>query len=557
MYLRSVVLYNPKDQSKGKPPKFRGSDAMEVLITSGLVDSEFDAGEILEELEKDGLVIPSKGTLKSPKKVEERKFRFSEEVVKREAGIIEGLNAVDVTGSPAKGSIASYNSPTKAGRPEKRVEWGEDVGAEEALSGKMLKFSVFVIAVGALLFPQELAGACGGALEVEGIKLLGAFVLGISVWSVIGKEGGNGGGGGGGKSRASEPSTRRASIDDGSELQTRIRSMSTPEDPKIPVLDIKDVPKMIEKITNVLIPEYTWIEAGRSIIACDNAMKKAGSGHKIVEKCKPLMETEAIHDARKRYPKCLKALGLLDLNDGWKFYKDENNTKVYSKYDEKGNFWIKVDGIFYGNPTTCASIWKEGDLFKEWFPFVSHSEFFYKESDAEIVFRYGGTNPLGKSESILHGWGCSHMHDPSDGCFLILGGSVKEWRGKPFPKPGFMVTRNWVNDLSILVEPLGLNSEGEEEVRNVLISSLKLPKLPTWFMEWVLGKVFINLVAAMSSCGKKCDAEGSVTPHALRTRSDKFYSDFLDVKFDEFKEKRGLKGKKRGGGQTIETNGHV
>ena len=55
---------------------------------------------------------------------------------------------------------------------------------------------------------------------------------------------------------------------------------------------------MIEKITDVLIPEFTWIDAGRSIIACDNAMRKAGAGHKIVEKCKPLMETEAIQVRR-------------------------------------------------------------------------------------------------------------------------------------------------------------------------------------------------------------------------------------------------------------------
>ncbi|GMI06561.1 hypothetical protein TrLO_g4085 [Triparma laevis f. longispina] len=547
MYLRSVVLYNPKDQSKGKPPKFRGSDAMSVLITSGLVDSEIDAGEILEELEKDGLVVPSKGNLKSPKKVGDRKFRFSEEIIRREAGIIEGLNAVDVTGSPAKGSISGYPSPTKAGG-EKKVEWDGDVGGEEGSSGKLVKFSVFVLAVGGLLYPEELASLFGGVVGVEGVKLLGAFVLGISVWNVIGK-GETGSGTKGMHAHNIKSPTKRGSIDDGSELQTRIRSMSTPEDPKIPNLDIKEVPKMIEKITDVLIPEFTWIDAGRSIIACDNAMRKAGAGHKIVEKCKPLMETEAIQDARKRYPKCLKALGLLDLNDGWKFYKDQNNTKVYSKYDEKGNFWIKVDGIFKGSPTTCASIWKEGDLFKEWFPFVSHSKFFYKESDAEIVFTYGGTNPLGKSESILHGWGCNHMHDLDDGCFLILGGSVKEWRDKPFPKPGFMVTRNWVNDLSILVEPMGVNGAGEEEVRNVLISSLALPKLPQWFMEWVLGKVFINLVAAMSACGKKCDAPGSETPHAVRNRSDKFYAEFLDPRFEYFKTARGMKSEvKRGVG---------
>ena len=61
MFLRSVVHYNPADQSKGKPPKFRGSDAMEVLITSGLVDTEGEAGVIIEELESECIISPSKG----------------------------------------------------------------------------------------------------------------------------------------------------------------------------------------------------------------------------------------------------------------------------------------------------------------------------------------------------------------------------------------------------------------------------------------------------------------------------------------------------------------
>eukprot|EP00518_Triparma_eleuthera_P015353 CAMPEP_0197565208 /NCGR_PEP_ID=MMETSP1320-20131121/31772_1 /TAXON_ID=91990 /ORGANISM="Bolidomonas sp., Strain RCC2347" /LENGTH=160 /DNA_ID=CAMNT_0043127187 /DNA_START=67 /DNA_END=545 /DNA_ORIENTATION=+ len=105
MFLRSVVHYNPDDQSKGKPPKFRASDAMEVLITSGLVDHEEEAGLVIEELERESVISPSKGSSgpRSPKNVQERKFRFSEEVRKSEAGIIEGLDAVDVTGSPRKG----------------------------------------------------------------------------------------------------------------------------------------------------------------------------------------------------------------------------------------------------------------------------------------------------------------------------------------------------------------------------------------------------------------------------------------------------------------------
>lgn len=39
-------------------------------------------------------------------------------------------------------------------------------------------------------------------------------------------------------------------------------------------------------------------------------------------------------------------------------FHHRSGTKVYSKYDEKGNLWIKVDGIFRGTPTSCASVWK-------------------------------------------------------------------------------------------------------------------------------------------------------------------------------------------------------
>ena len=181
---------------------------------------------------------------------------------------------------------------------------------------------------------------------------------------------------------------------------------------------------------------------------------------------------------------------------------------------------------------------QEGDLFKCWFPFCSYSDIFHKESDAEIVFRYGGTNPVGRSETVLHGWGVNHL---VEGIFLILGGSVKDWKGKKFPKPGFMVSRNWVHCLSILVEPLGLNPQGEHEVRNVMICSLDLPKLPQWFLEWILGKVFIGLVDAMSACGKKASETGSGTPHAVRTREDPFYKEFLTPLFNKFMDANGLK----------------
>jgi len=311
------------------------------------------------------------------------------------------------------------------------------------------------------------------------------------------------------------------------------------KDTNVPIIAIKDVPGKIEEILGPMRKDFRWIEAGRSLAACDNTVKEVGGDHAISKKVQGVLEGSDMKDIRRRYKKALEGLGLLDSNEGWKFFKQNNTgTKVYSKYDEKGNLWIKVDGNFQGTPASCASVWKEGDLFKHWFPFVSYSKFFYKESDAEIVFQYGGTNPLGRSETVLHGWGCNHL---VEGIFLILGGSVKNWKGKDFPKPGFMVTRNWVHCLSILVEPLGANDRGQQEVRNVMICSLDLPKLPQWFLEWILGRVFINLVDAMSTCGEKADAPGSTTPHAVRTRDDPFYKEFLTPLFKKFRDNQGLK----------------
>ena len=154
----------------------------------------------------------------------------------------------------------------------------------------------------------------------------------------------------------------------------------------------------------------------------------------------------------------------------------------------------------------------------------------WQESDAEIVFSYGGTTPIGKTESILRGWGCNNL---KDGSFLILGGSVSEWRGKKFPKPGLLTTRNEVPVLSLLVEPVS-----ETECRNVLVSCLELPPLPEWLLKWILGKVFLMLYGKMENCAKAAMAEkdnkDTKNEHAKRIRENSFYSDFLNPRFANF-----------------------
>ena len=125
----------------------------------------------------------------------------------------------------------------------------------------------------------------------------------------------------------------------------------------MPVIAIKDVPAVLESIREEMVPEFRWIEAGRNLTACDNAVNEAEPKNSVVKSVqrRGLLETPEMEDVRRRYPKCLKAMNLMDKTEGWKFYKQgSTGTKVFSKYDEEGHFWIKIDGIFKGTPTTCT-----------------------------------------------------------------------------------------------------------------------------------------------------------------------------------------------------------
>ena len=242
--------------------------------------------------------------------------------------------------------------------------------------------------------------AVGAEATHESLKLVGSFILGSGIWGVLGA-GGEGKGKVPGEGAAPGGQKTSSTGEESFSARDRARSRSVVSDPKVPVIDINDVPSVLKKVTEEMIPEFKWIDAGRSITGCKNALDAAGPQNSVVKRVmkEGVLESFEVTDALRRYPKTLKALGLLDKDDGWKLYKQgPTGTKVYSMYDDKGHFWIKVDGIFKGTPTTCTSIWKEGDLFDQWFPSVTWSKMLKKESDAEIVFTYGGNNPVGKSE---------------------------------------------------------------------------------------------------------------------------------------------------------------
>ena len=76
--LRGSIPFHPADQNKGKTPKFRGSDATSLLIDLGRCSNSTEAREIIDDMQKNGVITPSKGSEKSPKGVEGKRFRFDD-----------------------------------------------------------------------------------------------------------------------------------------------------------------------------------------------------------------------------------------------------------------------------------------------------------------------------------------------------------------------------------------------------------------------------------------------------------------------------------------------
>ena len=106
----------------------------------------------------------------------------------------------------------------------------------------------------------------------------------------------------------------------------------------VPKIGIAQVPQTLKDIVDVYKAEFRWIDAGRHLLACQNAVRTAGPGHPVSKDSKAALESDEMEDIRKRYMKSIQGLGWLSCEDGWKLFKQ---TSKGTKVGEKGEFyWI-------------------------------------------------------------------------------------------------------------------------------------------------------------------------------------------------------------------------
>jgi len=349
LWLKSVISYPPEEQSKGKSPKFRGSDAMDILIAQNFVASEDAASKTLLLMERVGLLACSKGTGKSPKKEAAprmRRYRFSAD--SRLSAAAENLN------DDATAVATLIDAPP----------------VHALVQFKVLRIVAFLVAIACLLGPVSICDTLPVNVEPESLKLYGSFILGLCVCLLFVDEPEN--------VQEVAQLTRDADAKRASRTSSAgVKQIPASEENNIPTVDIKKVLISLAEVTR-MTGEYEWITAGRLLTACQRAVDGADPESVVGKHAKVLLESEAMEDCRERYMVAVEGLGLLAKEDGWVLFSENAaGTKVYSKYED-GGFWIKVDGKLHIGGNACAAVWKEGDLYHKWFPQVGWSKIFYQ-----------------------------------------------------------------------------------------------------------------------------------------------------------------------------------
>lgn len=327
-------------------------------------------------------------------------------------------------------------------------------------------------------------------------------------------------------------------------------SAASTHDAATPAMPVSELDAALKQAKD-LYDEFRFIEAGDVLVRCTKTIGiSSQAGTKLDADLTP-MQTESILNAAsaliksplyvdmaRRHLEAQNALAFLTSADGWKLFKTlPSGTTVFSRSNKPSELSVKVVGKIDASPMSVCATWKEGDLYQHWFPVVQYSKVFELVSPVELIFKFGGSSVLGRSESVLRGWGVDYL---SKGFFLILGGTVDyDSKGNPVEPAPFMTTRNRINELSICVEPISAT-----QTQNVMISTIDVPGLiPTWLMEWILSKVFSQIIASMETLAKATDASmepgsGVSSAHGDRIKNDAFYKNILQPKIISFLEKR-------------------
>lgn len=130
----------------------------------------------------------------------------------------------------------------------------------------------------------------------------------------------------------------------------------------------------------------------------------------------------------------------------------------YYKHDDAGRLWLRTEGVMEDvSLLECVALWKEIDLFRQWFPLCTDSRVLAEQGRVELLawIQLAAPGlPIGKRDAVLHGYGVDALND---GFMMIIGRSAQQadFPNVAFPPlRGFGAARMHVQGLQVLVTPL-------------------------------------------------------------------------------------------------------
>ena len=291
------------------------------------------------------------------------------------------------------------------------------------------------------------------------------------------------------------------------------------DDPNL-VVDPTEVMEALHSVL-ALAEAHQWLDAGLALRALDAAVSTHPTAPHVLSMQQELRmkstTSRAVQTVRSRYAECLDTLKVLSAGeDVWQLSQEFRNVRTHYKHDDAGRLWLRTEGVMPDvSMLECVAMWKEADLFKQWFPLCTDSVTLAEQGRVELLawmqLAAPGV-PIGKRDAVLHGFGVDAL---ADGFMMIIGKSAKQ---SDFPEVvfpplrGFGSARMHVQGLQVLIAPL---SETAVRCAYVVHIDMMMPlpgpviKMAT---ERVVGMIFHKLMKE----ARRIRLGTSESPHAER-----------------------------------------
>ena len=136
---------------------------------------------------------------------------------------------------------------------------------------------------------------------------------------------------------------------------------------------------------------HQWLDAGLALRALDAAVHAAPLDPHVLALQQELRTrpaaAAAVQTVRSRYAECVEALRVLSAGEEvWQFAQSFRGVTSHYKHDAAGRLWLRTEGVMEDvSMIECVALWKEIDLFSQWFPLCSESSVLAQQGRVELL----------------------------------------------------------------------------------------------------------------------------------------------------------------------------